>query len=554
MATEDKNNLISYGFNTVFFLIVSCISIILQGYYYGLIDHSLQIPLVNKIIDDSLYKNDLAISYLQENFIVWIWYFIAAVSRLVDLELLLFILHFFTRFLFYISIYLLAKIITKKKVVSYLSVLFFILPFPVLGGRMMHPQFVHSSLAVPLLIFSLILLIKTNYSFSFFLLGLCFFIHPQYAGYFFIMYSIYLIVNYKKITFQTFFRFFLFVFLLPLPVFVSALKVNSKILFNELWFKIARIRLYEHLFPSTWSVGNWGKFLGFFLLASLSFFWSKVEERIKSVFLFLYVIICGYLALGFVFSELIPTGRFLMTFPFRISEFFVYLYVPFVINFFFSNLRKNKFLFLILVYLLVQSDIQRVFLFLSKANWIKLEVLTLSFIVLSLAIIGILVKTRVRVILFSFSFVLLILVIFGFLFVVFKMETLEYISWKNVQLWTERNTSIDSVFIVPPYLDGFRVWSKRNIVGDYKDGTIGLFSSEFAEKWWLIMRDYGLMRSIYSDSNQKEIFSKFEEKKFKELAGKYKADYLVIEKEKKLDLPCIYENNYFKVYLLRPNN
>ena len=39
-----------------------------------------------------------------------------------------------------------------------------------------------------------------------------------------------------------------------------------------------------------------------------------------------------------------------------------------------------------------------------------------------------------------------------------------YNNWVKVQRWANQNTTIDSLFIVPIYLESFRMYSERSIV------------------------------------------------------------------------------------------
>jgi hypothetical protein len=43
--------------------------------------------------------------------------------------------------------------------------------------------------------------------------------------------------------------------------------------------------------------------------------------------------------------------------------------------------------------------------------------------------------------------------------------------WIGVQLWAKENTPIDAMFITPPYLQGFRIYSERGAVAEWKDDS-----------------------------------------------------------------------------------
>ena len=114
-------------------------------------------------------------------------------------------------------------------------------------------------------------------------------------------------------------------------------------------------------------------------------------------------------------------------------------------------------------------------------------------------------------------------------------------SWRDVQLWAKRNTPRDALFITPPYREGFRIFSERGIVGDWKDGTQQYFDIEYSYEWWRRMRDLGGGGRGYDSLS---------EERYIDLARKYGASYLVVPKGRRLDLEKVYENGGYAVYRL----
>jgi len=110
--------------------------------------------------------------------------------------------------------------------------------------------------------------------------------------------------------------------------------------------------------------------------------------------------------------------------------------------------------------------------------------------------------------------------------------------WIDVQHWCRANTPIDSMFFVPPDIQGFRVHSQRAIVGDWKDGAPCVFSERYANKWWKRMEE---LRG----------YDSFDETRFNQLKEKYEASFAVTKKSQKLNYPIVYQNDGFVVYELR---
>jgi hypothetical protein len=55
--------------------------------------------------------------------------------------------------------------------------------------------------------------------------------------------------------------------------------------------------------------------------------------------------------------------------------------------------------------------------------------------------------------------------------------------WRQVQDWVRLNTPKDAIFLTPPQETGFRVFSERTVVGEWKDGTQQYFDEGFASDW-----------------------------------------------------------------------
>lgn len=55
--------------------------------------------------------------------------------------------------------------------------------------------------------------------------------------------------------------------------------------------------------------------------------------------------------------------------------------------------------------------------------------------------------------------------------------------WAEAQRWVEKNTLVDSLFLVPPWLEGFRTYARRSEFVEYKMGTLSLFHPAFGQEW-----------------------------------------------------------------------
>ena len=103
----------------------------------------------------------------------------------------------------------------------------------------------------------------------------------------------------------------------------------------------------------------------------------------------------------------------------------------------------------------------------------------------------------------------------------------------------------DDLFIVPPYLNDFSVYSHRAILGDWAEGANILYlDNRFTEEWFERMKDLGWTERF----NAKEGFSKLSTQAIIKAANKYDARFVITEKPKTFSLPIVYENNKYVLY------
>ena len=121
-------------------------------------------------------------------------------------------------------------------------------------------------------------------------------------------------------------------------------------------------------------------------------------------------------------------------------------------------------------------------------------------------------------------------------------------SWRDVQLWARANTPVSAVFLTPPAEVGFRVFSERTVVGEWKDGTQQYFDDGFVREWAKRMAD------LAGGADQRP--DRFVERgapELLDLAARYGASYIVLPKEPaRAELPPAYSNRHYTVYYARP--
>jgi hypothetical protein len=90
-------------------------------------------------------------------------------------------------------------------------------------------------------------------------------------------------------------------------------------------------------------------------------------------------------------------------------------------------------------------------------------------------------------------------------------------SWRGVQDWVRLHTPKDAVLVTPPQESGFRVFSERSIVGEWKDGTQQYFDDAFALDWAGRMEVLG-----------PEGYARLSDETLLSIARRYRAGYVVL--------------------------
>jgi hypothetical protein len=110
--------------------------------------------------------------------------------------------------------------------------------------------------------------------------------------------------------------------------------------------------------------------------------------------------------------------------------------------------------------------------------------------------------------------------------------------WREAQDWARRSTPKDAVFLTPPREAGFRVFSERTVVGEWKDGTQQYFDDAFVREWGARME--ALRGDAYATLSDDALL---------DLAGRYGASYIVLPARPiRPGLVSVYRAQGFAIY------
>ena len=114
--------------------------------------------------------------------------------------------------------------------------------------------------------------------------------------------------------------------------------------------------------------------------------------------------------------------------------------------------------------------------------------------------------------------------------------------WRDVQDWVRLHTPKDAVLVTPPQEAGFRVFSERTVVGEWKDGTQQYFDEQFANEWSARMQALG-----------PEGYARLTDQQLTDIARRFRASYVVAPlRQRRPALDERYRNNHYAVYAVPP--
>jgi hypothetical protein len=115
-------------------------------------------------------------------------------------------------------------------------------------------------------------------------------------------------------------------------------------------------------------------------------------------------------------------------------------------------------------------------------------------------------------------------------------------SWREVQDWVRLHTPKDAIFVTPPQEAGFRVFSERTVVGEWKDGTQQYFDENFATEWAARMEALGPGGYVKLSDDQ-----------LTQIARRFGASFVVVPARRRHPrLEEEYQNTHYAVYRVPP--
>ena len=588
-----NNNLVLF---LILFALVIFSFLIFPGYEVFISDHNIYIPAIYKSMDPQLFSNDLLLSFNQTSYTLFDE-FIVFLIKIFNLIIfyIFFFLTFLIRFIFYYAIYKITYYFTTNKLFSILSVLLFLSGFLVYGAdsSTMDIYLTPGAICISLSLLFLVFYFNNKILISSFFLGLGLLIHPITSIPFILFYYLDIVFNYKeniknkKLWIGAIIP-FLFLILLLFFTESSGLKLFSFI--DSAWENIIRYRTPQ-VYIASWGIMSLihlvaDLILIVIILIELNKKFFKLEA--KKYFYLLLIIPFFLFFLSFIGADIfklhlitqLQLARSLLFWKILIIiifSYYVYNYLKknpkdFLYNlsliglifsffikmkffvffpmFFFLWLKKRYNLFGLVKYKIFNSNFFPYVIFFICTLGVysvytnKINVIILVAIILFALIINFIIWKKSLLSIYNFLFIILFFLLVSFANGNYRFSIYpSYYSDKDLMeslVWIKKNTDKQDVFIDKPinkYGAQLRTVCQRNVFVTKKDGAQVVFNRDYALEW--------KKRMELSEKYNKDISY------IKEILKDYRIDYIFSDKELKIDIPLVFQNEKYYIYNIK---
>lgn len=531
-----------------FLIILTLLFPFLYKYSFVITNQFTQIPIILSFMKPDYLSNDWYV-LVNRTFgprTIFAWY-MAQTAKIFSLPLTFFLHYLLYIFIINLATYELTYLVFKRKFIALSTTVCILFGTTIsLGGNMLVTQdFVAPQLPLALSLLAIVFLLQKNYLSSALLFSLASYFHPligfESAFLFFFIYLMIIILSKQSIS--KFVKKGLIPYLVltsPAIYLYFSEGIKTQIDESTKIAILAYMRNPHHYLASSFSVSS---YLSFFLLLILfvtfSYFLRNIISKPLSKFFSLsFAVVIFACFLGYITTEIIPFYQLAVLQPFRLTLYIYWIAAIIIFGglFYLASVKKHLSPLLIIPIFLSNPDY---FFSFSKIKFIA------TFVGLSIIVFYKLIPRQILLI--------LLLIFFSLGRFHNKFNFSSYINFSSdetkVAIWAEKNTPTDSIFLVPPDFESFRLISNRAIVADWKSFP---FQENAMLEWANRMCDLANKQNcIYKKMTYDDVVSgyhKHTRELFMELSKKYGFSYVVSDKEI-AGLEKIYSNN-FNIYLI----
>ncbi len=577
------------GVWTVVLLALATLTLLwIHGYQYGDSNQTVQVPLVKSYIDRGLYGGDPLLwtraSYATVVYPIVGW----LLSGTSQVEPAFFALHAMTLFLALAAAFALARLLFTDAAAGVAAVFLCMAPVASLAAeRGLTRRFAHTEIAFAVLLWALWFALRERERWAAFFVGLGLNLHASYALHVAGMLGLDGLIRRKTLGWRRALIALAILALVALPTLVWIARVSEPM--TDEWLRLVRLRSSHHSFPFTFPRRDYGRFLLLLLgLGAVALRDRPRGELHRRVATFAAALV-PLLVIGVVFAEYWPIKAVLQAQFFRSTRLLTFFVLLYASNFFVSTWRRGGVGRLAVLagaaaLILPQFDwllLPSIALFLlieprplsyprtgaalagmaAGAVWGGYRVpsplvdpYTLSYLdaardplVVGWAIVLIVARLAegrgplVRRGLATLAVIFLLAYSSPRFYERLRADYRDD-DFVRMQLWVRDNTPSDAVILTPTDQAGFRVFSERAIVGEWKDGTMQYFSAAFTREW------DSRMQALDGERG----FGGLTPAALEQLGARYGARYVVARADAKLPFPRLYRSGRWAIHRLGP--
>jgi hypothetical protein len=525
----------------------------INQYVYGVYNHCITIPFIKSLADPGLYAQD----YLVQERQYFYTYFLpglAWMARYVQASLpgIFLSLYLLSLFATMHSLFLLALRLFRSKEVAYLSVMLLVFSFVIIAmERTIENSLTERTFALPLLLYAIRFFLDEKVRSAAILAGLAFLFHPLSALYVLAMLGLAMLYRWwfegRRAELLSS---LVLIALVASPVLWLKFRNPAPDLHllhaAEEWLDLLRLRSAHHIFPSEWGLGPILQSIGFALGFVLSWKYRPADDHAHRVVVLCFAAMLMMFAVGTVLTEWYPVSIVVQFQLFRSYKFLVYFYAIYLANYLYREQNTPAGL--------ARKTLLSV-LFIAPYLQESLSVIAGLVLLLGSALLGISYlqsrnPQRLRWLLPAQVTFIALLGLYGSInSVPFSVRNAQDPEWLQAQRWARQHTVADAAFIVPPYLEGFRVESERSVYGEWKDGTQMFFNPQFGTEWIRRME----MLGYHPSTPLQDAYAGLEMPQLRqvsdELSGAFSTVYVVMPSQRILTgIPEVYRNEAFTIY------
>ncbi len=537
-------------------------SILISGYVVYSSNQSLQLALVNLLNNPSLYPNDPFGATLPY-YASMLWRVVALATQFIPLEPLLLTLFLLERLLvIYAAGHLAQTFVPQSKLAVIGAMALFALGIkPILGGgTLVTSNFEQTGLSVPFFLLATAAFYNSRPILCAVWLAIGFNLNSMYGTYA-ITYlgAVFLLDSTYRREWRKWLLYFgLFLLLASPAIWLTISAFGRKAPDTQLWLIASQVRFPYHLYPLTWSKGDFGKFgvLVFLLVAFLHQNRHQLQKLFKQGLIWTGVSLL-WLLYAFVAAYIAKSPSMLVMHPGRGTDLWYCFAGIALVSICATKVEQSKGRMRRSLLVAVFSASFLIWHPIVGPYIMAVALLCFTVQPVWYYILGKGSSSRIALLL---TLWVVLLGFSNFHSRLAKTKSIEAAligrpspSSLQIAQWASANTPIEAVFLVDPDWGNFRAIAKRSAFVNWKDGSAILWDRSFVKPWTERLKIFGLditQPGLTEEKGRKKLNSLYEkltDEEVKRLQSRFPINYWVVPVKHPSTFPVAFQNQSYKI-------